>query len=40
MKFNDGVLEIVLGWEVGMIILQDIGKIFLCSDVPVIWNIF
>lgn len=40
MKFQDGVVEIILASEVGMIILQDIGKIFLCSDVPAIWNTF
>lgn len=40
MKFKDGVVEMLSGSEVGIIILQDVGKILLCSDVPVIWNTF
>lgn len=40
MKFKDRVAEILLGSEVEMIILQDIDKILLHSDVPVIWNTF
>lgn len=36
MKFKDRVVEILLGSEVQMVILQDIGKILLHSGVPVI----